>query len=142
MEQEKTIAYSNDDLTVLWKPQLCIHSKHCWKELGDVFKPSERPWVNMKGASSRLIREQVDKCPSGALSYQKKTNVVTNADIPATPLVEVTPNGPLLVHGHIVIKDASGNQTAREKTTALCRCGHSLNKPYCDGNHTKKGFTG
>jgi uncharacterized Fe-S cluster protein YjdI len=68
-EQEKIIKYSNADLTVVWKPAMCTHSKHCWKELGVVFKPKERPWVDMKGASSERIKEQVDKCPSGALSY-------------------------------------------------------------------------
>lgn len=139
--EEKTIRYSNDDLTVLWKPHLCIHSKHCWKELGEVFKPQERPWVDMKGADSQRIREQVNACPSGALSVQKSE---TDPSIPPphTPLVEVTPNGPLLVHGNIVIKDAEGKETEREKITALCRCGHSANKPYCDGNHSKKGFQG
>jgi uncharacterized Fe-S cluster protein YjdI len=72
MEQEKIIKYSNDDVTVVWKPAMCTHSKHCWKELSEVFKPKERPWVDMQGASSEKIKEQVNKCPSGALSYLKK----------------------------------------------------------------------
>lgn len=76
--EEKTIQYSNEDLTVLWKPHVCIHSKHCWKELGEVFKPSERPWVNMKGATSQRIREQVDACPSGALSYVQKNEAASS----------------------------------------------------------------
>ncbi len=142
MEKEKIIRYSNDELTVVWRPDLCIHSKHCWKELSDVFKPSERPWVNMQAASSEKIAEQVDKCPSGALTYSKKGEQPTPAKSDLYSIVEVTPNGPLLVHGNITIKDASGNQTAREKITALCRCGHSGNKPYCDGMHVKKGFVG
>jgi uncharacterized Fe-S cluster protein YjdI len=142
MEQEKSIRYSNDELTVVWQPEMCSHSKHCWKELGEVFKPSERPWVNMQGASAEKIKEQIDKCPSGALSYFKKgeqPGIKNNA--PAS-LIEVTPNGPLLVHGNVTIKDAAGNNTERQKVTALCRCGHSGNKPYCDGMHTKKGFVG
>ena len=142
MDKEKIIRYNNDDLTVVWKPHLCIHSKHCWKELGTVFRPSERPWVNMKGASSEQIQEQVDKCPSGALSYEKKEEAPTSNSILALPVIEVTPNGPLLVHGSIILKDVSGNQTEKNKITAFCRCGHSANKPYCDGNHSRKGFTG
>jgi uncharacterized Fe-S cluster protein YjdI len=137
--EEKTISYSNEDLTVLWKPTLCIHSKYCWKELGDVFKPAERPWVNMKAATSERIHAQVNKCPSGALSVQQKNKPDTIEKAPK-PLIEVTPNGPLLVHGNIIIKDAAGNQTEKEKITALCRCGHSSNKPYCDGAHSKRGF--
>jgi uncharacterized Fe-S cluster protein YjdI len=142
MEQEKIITYNNDDLTIVWKPGLCTHSKHCWKELPEVFKPKERPWVDMKGASSERIREQVDKCPSGALSYLKKGEQTETKNSEQASLIEVTLNGPLLVHGNITIKDSKGNHTERQKVTALCRCGHSGNKPYCDGMHSKKGFVG
>jgi len=61
--------YSNGDITVLWQPDLCKHSTLCWKGLIEVFNPKERPWINMDGASSEKIIEQVKKCPSGALSY-------------------------------------------------------------------------
>ncbi|MGZ4116771.1 MAG: (4Fe-4S)-binding protein [Bacteroidia bacterium] len=71
MEKETTIHYKNSDITVVWKPHVCIHSKKCWKELGDVFKPLEKPWVKMEGASTERIIKQVDSCPSGALSYIK-----------------------------------------------------------------------
>jgi uncharacterized Fe-S cluster protein YjdI len=70
MEKEISINYKNNDITVVWKPKKCIHSKKCWKELGDVFKPIEKPWVNLDGATSDRIKEQIDSCPSGALSYQ------------------------------------------------------------------------
>ncbi len=142
MTEEKTIRYNNDDLTVLWKPHLCIHSKHCWKELGEVFKPKERPWVNMNGAPSDHIREQVEKCPSGALDYERKNETATVKKAGPMPLIEVTPNGPLLIHGSIMIKDTNGKHTEKERMTALCRCGHSDNKPYCDGAHSKKNFQG
>jgi CDGSH-type Zn-finger protein len=50
-------------------------------------------------------------------------------------------NGPYLVRGPVVITDAEGNQfyTDRE-TIALCRCGGSQTKPFCDGTHSKVGF--
>src|SRR5688572_25156865 len=66
---QKTFKYSNGEVTVAWKPDLCIHSKNCWKGLIQVFNPAERPWIKMDGASSERIIEQVKKCPSGALSY-------------------------------------------------------------------------
>ncbi len=69
MEKEPSINYKNNDITLVWKPKVCTHSKKCWKELGDVFKPMEKPWVKMDGASSERIIEQVNCCPSGALSY-------------------------------------------------------------------------
>lgn len=61
--------YSNDDITVVWKPNRCIHSKRCWKGLLSVFNPKEKPWIKMDGADTDRIIEQVNQCPSGALSY-------------------------------------------------------------------------
>jgi len=65
----ETKKYSNNDITVVWKPGLCIHSTNCWKGLGRVFNPKKRPWVRMDGGTTEEIIEQVKKCPSGALSY-------------------------------------------------------------------------
>lgn len=64
--------YSNDDITVIWQPHLCQHSTLCWKGLIEVFNPKVKPWINMKGSTTELIIEQVKKCPSGALSIEKK----------------------------------------------------------------------
>lgn len=61
--------YSNDEITVFWKPEVCIHSTNCWKALLPVFDPRKRPWVNMAGATTEEIMATIDKCPSGALSY-------------------------------------------------------------------------
>jgi uncharacterized Fe-S cluster protein YjdI len=60
--------YTNGDLTVVWKPKLCIHSRKCWEGTPSVFDPDKRPWVNIKGAASAEIAAQVRCCPSGALS--------------------------------------------------------------------------
>ena len=63
--------YSNDDITVVWKPNLCAHSQKCWKGLLSVFNPQKKPWINMESADNEKIMEQVQKCPSGALSFYK-----------------------------------------------------------------------
>jgi CDGSH-type Zn-finger protein len=51
-------------------------------------------------------------------------------------------NGPLRISGDFVIKDAAGNAFDLSGRTAisLCRCGHSNNKPFCDGSHARVGF--
>ena len=50
-------------------------------------------------------------------------------------------NGPYLVRGPVTITDAEGNQFHVDReTVALCRCGGSTNKPFCDGTHSKTGF--
>ncbi|AHF14793.1 (4Fe-4S)-binding protein [Niabella soli] len=66
--EEKKILYRNDDITVVWKPGLCAHATRCWKELPQVFDPKVKKWINVDGAPADRIREQVARCPSGALS--------------------------------------------------------------------------
>lgn len=57
--------------------------------------------------------------------------------------LKITParNGPLLVEGNLEICSGTGRTIHRVTKTALCRCGQSSKKPYCDGTHSKVGFT-
>jgi len=142
MEKEATIKYSNEEITVLWKPNACIHSKLCWQQLGEVFKPKERPWVKMDGANTEKIIAQINKCPSGALSYQSNNNTDKTSNSQAETTIQILPNGPLLVHGNILIKRDGGKEIKKDNVTAFCRCGQSSNKPYCDGAHSKVNFSG
>jgi len=57
--------------------------------------------------------------------------------------IKVLNNGPYLVSGAIALTDADGNGIAMPEgrtSVALCRCGGSVNKPFCDGTHSKIGF--
>lgn len=56
--------------------------------------------------------------------------------------ITVRNNGPLLVEGPISLLDANGKEwgLAGRTKISLCRCGHSNNKPFCDGSHNKEGF--
>ena len=56
--------------------------------------------------------------------------------------IKVQRNGPYLVTGPVTLIDADGNpyDISERKTVALCRCGGSTNKPFCDGTHSKVGF--
>lgn len=69
MEKEIVKQYSNGELTVVWKPGLCIHSGICVKTLPQVYNTKERPWIKPENASTEKLMEQIRKCPSGALSY-------------------------------------------------------------------------
>lgn len=131
-----TREYSNEDTTVVWKSELCMHSEKCARGLIEVFNPKQSPWVNMQAASSEAIRNQVAQCPSGALSIKGAKS--EQADIE----VEATKNGPFVVKGSITVKHADGSTESKTNITALCRCGASANKPYCDGSHKKVGFEG
>ena len=64
-----TKKYTNGEVTIVWKPNVCIHSAICFKGLGEVFDPQKRPWITPEGSTSDKIIEQVKKCPSGALTF-------------------------------------------------------------------------
>lgn len=146
--------YANDELVVYWKPEKCIHSRNCVRGLPEVFDRSKRPWINMAGASSEDIMRTIDRCPSGALSYRRasgngasKNETIGNEADEAgeTPQekaasIRVTKNGPLLVEGNCVLVDSEGRRTASSGPFALCRCGSSKKKPFCDGSHIRTGF--
>lgn len=70
--EEKTIRYSNDALTVLWRPERCIHSAVCIKGLPSVFDVRRKKWIEVDAATPAEIMAQIDKCPSQALAYEKK----------------------------------------------------------------------
>lgn len=140
-----TKKYSNGEVTIVWKPNACIHSTICWKGatgLRSVFNPSEKPWIKPEGASTEQIVEQVKKCPSGALSFYYNKDAGEPVKVSTDTRIEAVLNGPLLVYGNVTIKDSQGNETQKHNVTALCRCGHSGNKPYCDGSHIPANFQG
>jgi len=148
--------YGNGEVTVVWKPSLCIHSARCFRGLPEVFDPRARPWVNIGGAGTEAIVRQVDQCPSGALSYVRAADAQPPGAVDAARAVSATerteehaearvqplPNGPLLVTGDLLVERADGSLERRYETTAFCRCGGSANKPYCDGTHARNGFRG
>ena len=61
--------YSNGEITVTWKPDVCIHSGICARGLPAVFRPRLRPWIDLSPSDSATITAQVDRCPSGALEW-------------------------------------------------------------------------
>jgi uncharacterized Fe-S cluster protein YjdI len=138
-----TKKYTNGEVTIVWKPDLCVHSALCFKGLGEVFDPKKRPWITPEGSTTEKIVAQVKKCPSGALSYFMNKDAPGNeVKVEAETIIETAPNGPLMVYGNVVIKDKNGTLTKKSNATAFCRCGASENKPFCDGSHKKIGFVG
>ena len=72
MEHQIKKEYSNGTVTITWEPAKCIHSVICKKGLSEVFKPMEKPWIQLGEVNSVTIVEQAKKCPSGALGYYYK----------------------------------------------------------------------
>jgi uncharacterized Fe-S cluster protein YjdI len=63
--------YTNGEITVVWKPDICVHSGICARGLPLVFNPKRRPWIEMQHSDTATIEKQVAACPSGALSIER-----------------------------------------------------------------------
>ncbi len=61
--------YTNGELTIVWKPRICIHAAECVKALPKVYQPDSKPWIKIENAGTDELKAQIAKCPSGALSY-------------------------------------------------------------------------
>ena len=66
---DKKVEYKNEDITILWQPEKCIHAGNCVRNLPKVYNPKERPWVKIENATTEELKAQLATCPSGALSY-------------------------------------------------------------------------
>ncbi|MCB0729454.1 MAG: (4Fe-4S)-binding protein [Ignavibacteriae bacterium] len=138
---EKRVYYKSEKISVSFAPSVCIHAAECIKGLPNVFDTSKKPWVNVAGANPEEIIEVIDMCPSGALKYElidyeleleKKKMEKTK--------ITVMPNGPLMIEGNLTVNKMSGENIKDGEKLFLCRCGHSANKPFCDGSHKKEDF--
>ena len=134
---EKTKEYSNDQITVVWKPRVCIHSAKCAQGLPGVFNPKERPWIQINNGTTDEIKSVIDICPSGALSYiDSQGDTIANPQNESDMIkVEVLQDGPLMVFGNIQLTHTDGQKETKKRSAAFCRCGKTNNSPHCDGSH-------
>lgn len=130
--------YQTEQIAVYWEPKLCIHTANCLRALPEVFDVRRRPWVLVDAAPADAVADAVRRCPTGALRYERLDGAAQE-EMPDPPAIEAQPDGPLYVRGcvHIVNQDGAERELPR---AALCRCGESNNKPFCDGMHRRSGF--
>jgi uncharacterized Fe-S cluster protein YjdI len=69
MEKQITKKYPTEELTVVWQPHKCTHAGVCVHKLPQVYNPKEKPWIKQGNATSEELKNQINQCPSGALSY-------------------------------------------------------------------------
>ncbi len=135
----RKLSYRGSDIVVEYDVKRCIHAAECVKGHGGVFAPNRHPWVDPARADAGTIAEVIERCPSGALTYRRLDGGPPEGS-PKDSVAKIAPSGPLYVSGRIRI-DLPGNQVLRMNRAALCRCGASKNKPFCDNTHAETGFT-
>jgi uncharacterized Fe-S cluster protein YjdI len=66
--------YTNGEITINWQPKLCKHAAVCVKTLPKVYNPKGSPWLTIDNATTAELKSQVNKCPTGALTYNENKN--------------------------------------------------------------------
>jgi CDGSH-type Zn-finger protein len=136
---DKREDYVAEAVTIHDNRGMCAHAGRCTDGLKEVFRLKEEPFILATAASAEKIAAVIDTCPSGALSYS--IDGVEHRDGGGEPVVGYVPNGPYVVRGGAAaLKDVPQGEGASTKRFALCRCGHSTNKPFCSGAHWNHQF--
>lgn len=130
--------YHSDEISVTFDPNRCIHSARCLQGLPEVFDVRERRWIMPENSDADRIAQVIRRCPSGALQYERLDGGPAEvAD--ETPSIVPSRNGPYHVRGDVELIYRGEVQHIANRA-ALCRCGHSENKPFCDNTHRRIGF--
>ena len=129
--------YDAEDITISYDLKRCIHAEECVRGLPRVFDPGRRVWVDATQANAGEIANTVQRCPTGALHF-RRTDGGSEEPTPGRNEVRVTPDGPLYFWGELEIHTPTA--ILKETRAALCRCGASRNKPFCDNSHERVAF--
>lgn len=139
MAKVKAFDYPGENATVTWNGRLCIHIGECGRAKGDLFVTGRKPWCQPDASSDVEIEDVVSRCPTGALSATFEAGPRPEA-ADAENSVHVAYNGPLFARGDLEIEGAPEGVPGLKFRAALCRCGKSKNKPFCDNSHDEAGF--
>ena len=135
--------YPGEQVTIFDNRGICQHSGLCTDRLATAFRTSQEPFVAPSGGRMDELVRAVRDCPSGALSLAFDTveaRDLTDWHGVREQAIEITQDGPYRVTGGLPLTDAAGADVPRAAGSsrehyALCRCGHSQNKPFCSGMH-------
>jgi len=130
---DKREDYAGTGITIHDNRGICAHIGNCTDNMPSVFRLKTEPWIDPGGAGAEAVIDTVKTCPSGALSYS--IDNTEHRDLDRAPIVTVSKDGPYFVTGGIELKDIPRMEKVSTEHYALCRCGGSKNKPFCDGTH-------
>ena len=140
MSDEKVHTYEGDAAEVDWDGRLCIHVGECGRAANTLFVGGRKPWCWPDEVEADVTVDVVTRCPTGALSLRRKDG--GPGESPQNENVVVVSNhGPLYVRGDLAIEGAAEDMPGVRFRAALCRCGQSKNKPFCDNTHEQSGFS-
>ncbi len=133
--------YRGKHVTVTYDTDTCSHARECVRGLPEVFDVKQRPWVQPDKADADAVIDVVGRCPSGALAVAGgDSESATAPEAEPTNRLEIIAGGPAIFSGDLRITTRDGEVVLEGERAALCRCGASANKPFCDGSHRECDF--
>jgi len=126
--------YKGDKIEIHYNKELCTHAAECVSNLPMVFDPKRKPWIDPNQADSDQLKAIIRKCPSGSLSFTERGTETRDFDLKQEK-IRIAKDGPYYITGSIPVASTPFKDTASTEHYALCRCGESRNKPFCDGYH-------
>ena len=135
MSKTTIFEYKGKAQTVTWDRRLCIHVGECGRAKGELFVTGRDPWCDPDFADRGDVQDVIARCPTGALAVQDDGGNYLTEAAPEDNEVLVANDGPLYVSGDLTIDGASEDMHSVTRRAALCRCGASKNKPFCDNSH-------
>ena len=138
-DDKKFYTFEGKKIDTAWDGRLCIHVQECTRARGDLFESGRDPWGQPDLGEADYVARVVERCPTGALTYSRKDKGAEEKT-PATNTAVLANNGPLYVSGELEIDGAQDDMPGVRFRAALCRCGDSSNKPFCDNTHEKAAF--
>ncbi len=131
--------FAGSEIDVHWDGRLCMHAEECVRASGELFVVGRRPWAEPDKVQPDEVVETCLRCPTGALTFTRKEG--GEEEVPAAiNTIVVANDGPLYLTGQLQIDGIEENMDGVAHRAALCRCGLSRKKPFCDGSHTKGDF--
>ena len=137
-EATRLYRYEGRDVADTYDAKRCIHAAECVRGLPAVFDPKAKPWIQPGEVARDALAAVIRRCPSGALKLELPDGA--SEAVPATNAATFTPNGPTYLRGDLELLARDGTSALTDTRIALCRCGGSQNKPFCDGSHRQVGF--
>jgi CDGSH-type Zn-finger protein/ferredoxin len=131
--QDNLDTYEGKKLTIHDNRGVCSHRGYCTDNAPKVFRMKVEPWIDPDTQDTDDTTKVIRTCPSGALSYTKDGKLSKDWDRESA--IIISKDGPYDVVGYVELKDPDDNKAESKEHYTLCRCGHSKNKPFCDGKH-------
>ena len=124
------------EVTIQFDGSRCIHARNCVLSHPEVFVPNQPgDWIFPDRAPADEVVRLGQNCPSGAIRVMRRAG--GSDAVPVVNRVRLRENGPLAIEAELMLRGV----TLASPRATLCRCGHSQNKPFCDGAHVAAGFT-